>query len=173
MGSEYANVYMDISIDGVAEGRLVFELYGKEVPKTVRNFSALCLGRDGKSYHNTFFHRAIPGFMCQGGDYTRHDGTGGGSIYGPVFDDESFSGVAGKHTGRGCLAMANRGPNTNGSQFYICYGDASWLDGVHVVFGKLIDGWGTLDKMEAVGHVNAKLGNTKRIKVTGCGLLKE
>jgi len=145
-------VFMDISIGGVEAGRLVFEVYADVVPRTAENFRCLCTGeKSGLTYKGSGFHRIIPGFMCQGGDFTKGNGTGGKSIYGDKFADESFKGKAGKHTGFGCLSMANAGPDTNGSQFFICTANTDWLDGKHVVFGKLISGDALLKRMESMG----------------------
>eukprot|EP00008_Paramoeba_atlantica_P000168 CAMPEP_0201504350 /NCGR_PEP_ID=MMETSP0151_2-20130828/85158_1 /ASSEMBLY_ACC=CAM_ASM_000257 /TAXON_ID=200890 /ORGANISM="Paramoeba atlantica, Strain 621/1 / CCAP 1560/9" /LENGTH=174 /DNA_ID=CAMNT_0047898085 /DNA_START=57 /DNA_END=581 /DNA_ORIENTATION=+ len=168
------HVFFDISIGGTAAGRLEFELYADAVPKTAENFRALCTGekgsgRSGKPLHfkNSAFHRIIPGFMCQGGDFTAGNGTGGESIYGAKFADESFAGKAGKHTGFGCLSMANAGPNTNGSQFFICTAPTDWLNGKHVVFGQLKSGEGLLKQMEAEG---SQSGSTRRpVVIAGCG----
>lgn len=141
-------VFFDMTVGGQSAGRVVMELYADTVPKTAENFRALCTGekgtgQSGKPLHfkGSAFHRVIPGFMCQGGDFTRGNGTGGESIYGAKFADESFAGKAGKHTGQGCLSMANAGPNTNGSQFFICTSQTPHLDGKHVVFGNVVEGY--------------------------------
>ncbi len=167
-------VFFDITIGGKAAGRVVFELYADVVPKTAENFRALCtgekgIGKSGKPLHfkGSKFHRVIQGFMCQGGDFTRGNGTGGESIYGDIFADESFAGKAGKHTGLGCLSMANAGPNTNGSQFFICTAETKWLDGKHVVFGQVVSGLDTVKAIEKVGSSSGRV--REEVVIVDCG----
>jgi peptidylprolyl isomerase len=143
-------------------------------PKTTENFKSLCtgekgIGKSGKPLHfkDSIFHRVIPGFMAQGGDFTNGNGTGGESIYGSKFNDENF---IKKHDSAGLLSMANAGPNTNGSQFFITFDKTSWLDGNHVVFGKVIDGMDVLKSIEKHGSDSGK--TNAEIKISDCGIFE-
>ncbi|XP_026971625.1 peptidyl-prolyl cis-trans isomerase A-like [Sagmatias obliquidens] len=157
-------VFFDIAVNGEPLGRVSFELFADKVPKTVENFRALSTGEKGFGYKGSCFHRIIPAFMCQGGDFTCHNGTGGKSIYGEKFDDENF---LLKHMGPGILSMANAGPNINGSQFFICTAKTEWLDGKHVVSGKVKEGTNTVEATERLASRNGK--TSKKITIADCG----
>jgi len=166
-------VFFDITMGGKPSGRVVMELYSDIVPKTAENFRCLCtgekgMGKSGKPLHfkGSKFHRVIPNFMCQGGDFTRGNGTGGESIYGEKFADENFKE---KHTGPGILSMANAGPNTNGSQFFLCTIKTDWLDGKHVVFGRVTEGMDVVKAMEGQGTQSGK--PKADVAIADCGQL--
>lgn len=162
---------MDISVAGKS-GRVVFELFAHAVPKTAANFQALCTGanRARLTYKGTKFHRVIKGFMCQAGDITKGDGTGGESIYGVTFKDEA-AGLALKHDRAGLLSMANAGPDTNGSQFFVLLDEARHLDGKHVVFGRVVSGFTVIQAIAAV-PTNASDKPKKACLIVDCGLIK-
>ncbi|KQK24219.1 peptidyl-prolyl cis-trans isomerase [Brachypodium distachyon] len=165
-------VFLDVTLNDAPAGRIEMELYAKEVPKTAENFRALCTGEKGVSksgkplhYKGSTFHRVIPGHICQGGDFTRGNGTGGESIYGDKFPDENF---CQKHQHEeAAVSMVNAGPNTNGSQFFICCKDAHWLDGKHVVFGRVVDGMEVVKTIESVGCSSG--ATSKVVKIADCG----
>lgn len=170
-------VFFDININGQKAGRITLGLFGKNVPKTAENFRALCTGEKGTGtsgkplhYKGSIFHRVIPGFMLQGGDFTRADGRGGESIYGEKFADENF-GIL--HDAAGVLSMANAGPNTNGSQFFITTVPTAGLNGKHVVFGRVLEGMDVVKAVEARG-TRGRIGKpTATITIKDCGELTE
>lgn len=161
-------VFFDISIHSEPAGRIVFELYDDIVPQTAENFRVLCTGErendPGLHYKGNIFHRIIPGFMLQGGDITHGNGMGGRSIYGERFKDENFTV---KHTRAGLLSMANAGPDTNGSQFFITTVPTEWLDGKHVVFGEVVEGMELVRKIEALGSPSGRPRGVVKIENSG------
>jgi peptidylprolyl isomerase len=170
-----SRVYLDIEIDQKPVGRIVIGMFGSVVPKTVHNFETLCrgdttIGIVALKYKGSTFHRIIPGFMIQGGDFTKHNGTGGRSVYGtPIdgrFHDENFELL---HTGPGIVSMANSGPNTNGSQFFITTSRASHLNKRHVVFGTVVDGWDVVQLIESYGSSSGK--PTADVRIANAGIL--
>jgi len=169
-------VYFDMEIGGKSAGRITMELFATVVPKTAENFRALCTGEKGTGssgkplhYKGSAFHRVIPGFMCQGGDFTRGNGTGGESIYGSKFDDEWENGFI-AHDIPGLLSSANSGRNTNGSQFFLTTAKTGWLNCKHVVFGRVVEGMDVVEAVEAVGSQSGQTGQT--VVVSDCGEIK-
>ena len=169
-------IFRDIKIGDKEPQRVIFEMFDSAAPKTVENFLTLCAGTGGMCkgspqkplhYKGSGFHRVIPNFMCQGGDFTNGNGTGGESIYGEKFKDENFKL---RHDAPGLLSMANAGPNTNGSQFFITTEVTGWLDGKHVVFGRVVEGLDVVKKVESFG---SNSGSPKaKIIISDCGELK-
>ncbi|MFD4661190.1 peptidylprolyl isomerase [Kitasatospora sp. NPDC058444] len=162
-----SNVFFDITIDDAPAGRIVFKLYDDVVPKTAQNFRELATGQNGFGYAGSGFHRVIPAFMLQGGDFTNHNGTGGKSIYGEKFADENFQI---KHDRPGLLSMANAGRNTNGSQFFITTIVTDWLDGKHVVFGEVVEGMDLVKKIEGLGSQSGR--TSAKISIAASGEVK-
>merc|ERR1711934_1346020 len=167
-------VFFDIEVDGKHEGRIVFGMFGDTVPKTTKNFATLADGSAGKGnsgkdlhFKGSKFHRIIPGFMAQGGDFTNGNGTGGESIYGNKFNDENFDL---QHTKPYLLSMANSGANTNGSQFFITFKSTPWLNGRHVVYGEVIEGTDIVDELEKLGSGSG--ATSKTAIIADCGILE-
>ncbi|KAL6854345.1 hypothetical protein ACP4OV_019248 [Aristida adscensionis] len=170
-------VYLDLTVGGEPVGRVVIELYADKLPKTAENFRRLCTGetsgRSGRKLHykGTPFHRVVPGFMCQGGDIASGNGTGGESALGEgryrYFPDEGLGVV--RHDEAGVVSMANAGPNTNGSQFFITFAEAPWLDSRHVAFGRVVEGMKVLDAVNRAGSTSGR--TVKPVLIADCGQL--
>ncbi|XP_051574591.1 peptidyl-prolyl cis-trans isomerase-like [Myxocyprinus asiaticus] len=156
-------VFFDLTANGSPLGRVIMELRADVIPRRAENFRQLCTGY---GYKGSIFHRVIPNSICQDGDFTNHNGSGGMSIYSNKFEDENFTL---KHTSPGNLSMANAGPNTNGSQFFICTEVTSWLDGKHVVFGQVVEGMDVIKKVEGYGSSRGK--TSVKIVIADCGQL--
>ncbi|MEU7065325.1 peptidylprolyl isomerase [Streptomyces sp. NPDC046161] len=161
-----SNVYFDININGEPAGRIVFNLFDEVVPKTTKNFRELATSEHGFGYAGSPFHRVIPEFMLQGGDFTNQNGTGGKSIYGEKFADENFEL---KHDRPFLLSMANAGRNTNGSQFFITTIPTPWLDGKHVVFGEVVEGSDLVKKIESLGSQSGR--TSAKIEISASGVV--
>ena len=159
-------VWFDIDIGGRYAGRIIMGLFGDVVPKTARNFKELCTGQNGFGLKGSNFHRIIRGFMAQGGDFTLGNGRGGKSIYGPKFNDENFTL---KHSKKHLLSMANSGPNTNGSQFFLTFVPTPHLDNKHVVFGEVLEGHNVVDAMEAVSNAGSDGPPSKTVTIRNSG----
>lgn len=173
---ENPRVFFDITIDGKRAGKITMELFPNVVPKTAENFRCLCTGEKGMGvngkplhYKGSSFHRVIPSFMCQGGDFTRNNGTGGESIYGAKFEDEWDNGFI-SHSVPGLLSSANSGRNTNGSQFFLTTEKTLWLDCKHVVFGRVESGMDVVKAVEAVGSASGK--PSAKVVIADCGEVK-
>ena len=159
-----SKVFFNLDFGANKTGKIVFELFDNVVPKTAENFRQLCKHSQGYGFKNSHFHRIINDFMAQGGDFTNHNGTGGKSIYGAKFEDENFKI---KHTEPYLLSMANAGKNTNGSQFFITFVPCPWLDGKHVVFGKVVEGKNFVDDLNKLGTESGK--PRSKVTIIECG----